>query len=147
MAQIQWPLSSPANLAAASGRFGAGNGGGMGKDQFLRILITQLQNQDPLSPLQDRDFIAQMAQFSALEQIMNMAEQIQLMRLSLGAASAMIGMEAEWRRPTAGGWEEEGSGIITAIHLREGRQCAEIGGELVDIEHIVSVRSVSGGDA
>ncbi|MFC0188891.1 flagellar hook assembly protein FlgD [Fictibacillus aquaticus] len=44
----------------------------LGKDDFLRILITQLQNQDPSNPMQDREFIAQMAQFSSLEQMTNM---------------------------------------------------------------------------
>lgn len=39
---------------------------------FLNLLITQLRHQDPLNPMDDRDFIAQMAQFSALEQMMNL---------------------------------------------------------------------------
>lgn len=42
------------------------------KDAFLRLLVTQLQNQDPLNPMEDREFIAQMAQFSSLEQIRNL---------------------------------------------------------------------------
>lgn len=45
----------------------------MDKDDFLKILITQLTTQDPSQPMQDKDFIAQMAQFSSLEQMTNMA--------------------------------------------------------------------------
>jgi len=42
------------------------------KDAFLRLLTTQLSNQDPLNPMEDREFIAQLAQFSSLEQMQNL---------------------------------------------------------------------------
>jgi len=46
--------------------------GNLDKDAFLRLLTTQLSNQDPLNPTEDREFIAQMAQFSSLEQMQNL---------------------------------------------------------------------------
>ncbi|MEO1172539.1 MAG: flagellar hook capping FlgD N-terminal domain-containing protein [Myxococcota bacterium] len=45
-------------------------GGQLGKDEFLTLLIEQISNQDPLEPMEDTEFIAQLAQFSALEQQM-----------------------------------------------------------------------------
>ncbi len=46
----------------------------LGKDDFLRMLVTQLRNQDPLEPMKADDFSAQLAQFSSLEQLSNMNE-------------------------------------------------------------------------
>ncbi|MFQ5499017.1 MAG: flagellar hook assembly protein FlgD [Candidatus Zixiibacteriota bacterium] len=46
------------------------------KNDFLQLLVAKLQNQDPLKPMEDQDFIAQLAQFSSLEQMNNIAEGI-----------------------------------------------------------------------
>lgn len=48
----------------------------LGKDEFLKILMTQLKNQDPTNPMDDRQFVSQMAEFSSLEQMMNMSKSI-----------------------------------------------------------------------
>ncbi|NBF40942.1 MAG: flagellar hook assembly protein FlgD [Spirochaetes bacterium] len=65
----------------------------MGKDEFLKLLITQLQNQDPTSPMEDKQFIAQMAQFSALEQMTNMSTEFAKVGqlLSAGQAGDLLG--------------------------------------------------------
>jgi len=48
----------------------------MGKDDFLNLLITQLQNQDPLNPADSTEFTAQLAQFSSLEQLGNVNDNL-----------------------------------------------------------------------
>ena len=48
----------------------------LGKDAFLKLLVTQLRNQDPLNPMEDKEFIAQMAQFSTLESIQNLEKSL-----------------------------------------------------------------------
>ena len=58
------------------------------KEDFLQILITQLTHQDPTQPMEDREFIAQMAQFSTLEQMMNMGEKISEVAGLIGRSQA-----------------------------------------------------------
>lgn len=53
----------------------------VGKDEFLQMMIAQLKNQDPLNPLDGTDFTAQLAQFSSLEQLVNMNDQMQNLNL------------------------------------------------------------------
>jgi flagellar basal-body rod modification protein FlgD len=43
----------------------------MGKDEFVKLLITQMKNQDPMNPMDGKDLAAQLAQFSSVEQLIN----------------------------------------------------------------------------
>ncbi|MFS8534986.1 MAG: flagellar hook capping FlgD N-terminal domain-containing protein [Limnochordales bacterium] len=83
-----YPASSgSAFYAATTGTVRTSDSGGtsssgtnsveLDKDAFLRLLVTQLRYQDPINPVKDQEFIAQLAQFSALEQMHNIATQME----------------------------------------------------------------------
>jgi flagellar basal-body rod modification protein FlgD len=81
----------------------------LGKDDFLRLLITQLRYQDPLSPMEDKEFIAQMAQFSSLEQIRNLYKLNQLQQ-----ATSLLGRSVLAAKETDG-LPEQVYGRVTGV--------------------------------
>ncbi|WP_309087085.1 flagellar hook assembly protein FlgD [Domibacillus sp.] len=98
----------------------------LGKDEFLKILMAQLQNQDPLNPMEDKEFIAQMAQFTSLEQMVNMTSMIEKMVQSQTASQminyqSFVGKDVTWHKLTDQTDEngqpivETGKGTIASI--------------------------------
>jgi flagellar basal-body rod modification protein FlgD len=63
--------------------------GALGKDQFLKLFVAQLQHQDPMNPMNDSEFMAQMASFSTLEQVTNLAAANQQMAASMSSTNAV----------------------------------------------------------
>ena len=75
--------------------------GELGKDEFLKLLMAQIKNQDPLDPMDDKEFISQMTTFSSLEQMMNMNASIQQLVRNQSVSpviqySHMIGKEVSY---------------------------------------------------
>jgi flagellar basal-body rod modification protein FlgD len=59
----------------------------LGKDAFLKLLITQMQNQDPLNPQSNEEFIAQLSQFTQVEQLMDLSNQFDGMYLAMSSVN------------------------------------------------------------
>lgn len=129
-----WPNYSAANKATTSAASKE-----LGKDQFLKILITQLKNQDPLQPMQDKDFIAQMAQFSSVEQLVSISSQLKTLNQSLGAVSGMIGMEIGWLSSSKTDSGTLRQGIVDSIIVRDGVQYAKVGNDEIKLSEIIQV--------
>ncbi|MBU7592120.1 flagellar hook assembly protein FlgD [Metabacillus halosaccharovorans] len=114
----------------------------LGKDEFLKILMTQLQNQDPLNPMEDKEFIAQMAQFSTLEQTTNMASMlekfinIQTQGDSIIKYSEMIGKKIEWKNSN----EETGTGVVKSVKKGDtGFELELENGSFISVDNIIKV--------
>ncbi|MHA0855968.1 flagellar hook capping FlgD N-terminal domain-containing protein [Paenibacillus sp. CMAA1364] len=130
-----WPNYSASNVKEASKK----DSTIMGKDQFLKILITQLQNQDPMQPLQDKEFIAQMAQFTSVEQLMNISSQLTTLNQSLGSVSGLIGKEISWIDESDKGNSDILKGIVSSIVVRDGVQYATVGKVAIPVNLILEI--------
>ncbi|MCG7376927.1 flagellar hook assembly protein FlgD [Paenibacillus sp. ACRSA] len=129
-----WPNYSAANKATTSAATKE-----LGKDQFLKILITQLQNQDPMQPMEDKEFIAQMAQFSSVEQLVNISSQLKTLNQSLGAVSGMIGREISWLSSNKADNGTLRQGIVDSIVVRDGVHYAKVGNDEIKLDEIIQV--------
>jgi flagellar basal-body rod modification protein FlgD len=87
------PTSSNATPATGTTTTQAAATQSLGKDDFLKLFVAQLQHQDPMNPMQDADMMGQMAQFSTLEQITNVGQATSEMAtsISMGQSLGLIG--------------------------------------------------------
>ena len=120
MANPQGPWGNVSNIPQSAMNWGTTTrqpNSELDRDAFLQLLITQLRHQDPLNPMDDRDFISQMAQFSALEQMTQLNQTFERTQ-----AFGMIGKTVEFGmpHPITGEWIED-YGLVTAV-TRQGSQ-------------------------
>jgi flagellar basal-body rod modification protein FlgD len=110
----------------------------MGKEDFLTLLVTQLKNQDPTNPVQDKEFIAQMAQFSTLEQMNNMASDFKTLAamMSRSNAESVLGKSVDIE--TTGGRSD--SGVVSAVETGD-NPLVQVNGNYYDYRSILRVKT------
>lgn len=130
----------------------------LGKDDFLRLLIAELQCQDPMNPMQDKEFITQMAQFSSLEQMQNLNKTLETGLASLHASQEILGsgllnvitrfndymaygslnqgLSLLGREVTYLEDGEETTGIVTGLKRTDGQYVAVVGGKEIQLDEI-----------
>ncbi|MEG7334128.1 flagellar hook assembly protein FlgD [Bacillus sp. 0102A] len=99
----------------------ATNNSSLGKDEFLKILMAQVQNQDPLNPVDDKEFISQMATFSSLEQMVNLnTTMAQFVEKQDPFTTYLdwMGKEVSW---TADGGATEKTGTVNSVKQSKGK--------------------------
>jgi len=122
------------------------NNGDLGKDAFLQLLVTQLRYQDPLNPQDNSEYIAELANFSSLEQMTNVVKNLEDLgkivnnidsSVLVGQLSSMIGKNIDWVETTESADEngnpisssETLSGRVTSVSIVDGNPSVIVTGE------------------
>jgi len=110
----------------------------LGKEDFLKLLIVQLENQDPTSPLEDKEFISQMAQFSSLEQMTEMNNTLSnlILNYKVGLSSSLLGKEVEILDSVTG---ELHSGLVSEITFGDKGPMISFDGYTYSIDDVTRV--------
>ncbi len=115
------------------------------KDAFMKLLVAQMRNQNPMEPTSNDQFIAQLAQFSSLEQMqvvnenlvgLAVLQQSNALMSQLTDSSVLIGMTVEYEDPASG---EVVSGQVFSVKIEEGIAVLRIDGQDVPLASITAV--------
>ena len=132
--------TSAVGTSATSGAT-IGQAAGMGKQDFLTLLIAQLKNQDPMKPMEDREFVTQLAQFSSLETLEALKGSMEELAGAqlLGQAAGLIGKQVEAKLPDG----TVVTGVVSQVKMLDGKPQLVIGTRTIDLSYVTNV----GGDA
>ncbi|MGE5473455.1 MAG: flagellar hook capping FlgD N-terminal domain-containing protein [Ignavibacteriales bacterium] len=129
--------TSTTSTTSATSSTSTRNTGELGKDQFLQLLVTQLKYQNPLEPMDDKEFISQMAQFSSLEQMQNLNTNFSSMKaFSLMGKSVTATMSDSTTGETT-----TITGTVNKVRIENGKTYVEIDGKEVSIDNITDVNN------
>ena len=113
----------------------------LGKDDFLKLLVVQMKHQDPLQPMKNTEAIAQMAQFSALEQMVKVGDSMALMAKGNERIEAqnLLGKNVHYYSADK---ENFATGLVNAIHYEEdGEARITVGDEKIMLKDISGIYS------
>jgi flagellar basal-body rod modification protein FlgD len=128
---------NPSDQGATVGKAG----GEMGKDQFLQLLVTEMKNQDPLNPVDNKEMVAQLAQFSALEQMQNVSKQVEGLRQENGLVSAVGITNKQISAKLSDG--SYAFGLVNSVLWEDGGIKLQIGDQQYAASDIVSLTLVN----
>jgi flagellar basal-body rod modification protein FlgD len=111
----------------------------LGKEDFLHLFVTQLRQQDPMNPVNDKDFMAQIAQLTSVEQLTTISASLERMDFGsqVAQAVALIGKTVTWDDGVGG----SGEGLAAALAFGDdGRMLLTIGPDQVEPAYVRAVR-------
>lgn len=106
----------------------------LGENDFLQLLVTEMQNQDPLQPMDDTQTVAEMAQFSSLEQMTNLNTSA-----SITQATSLIGKTISWTDST----NTLQSGAVTSVNIVSGAPELMVGTTEVALSSVSAIATTS----
>ena len=128
-----------------SGAVTQGGTQNLDKGAFMKLLVSQLQHQDPLAPVANEEFVAQLATFSSLEQLEGLNQNVVAMTLlnqsnallsQLTQSSALIGKDVKWQDFET---DTEHSGTVESVKIVDGLAVLRIDGEDVPLAAVTEV--------
>src|SRR5215212_3496242 len=107
-------LSTTTTTVTAGSQEANGTNAMLGKDDFLKLFVAQLQHQDPLKPMEDKEFMGQMASFSTLEQVAKLATANEKLAssLTLSGSLGFIGRTVSYMDAATG---ETRTGVVDRV--------------------------------
>jgi flagellar basal-body rod modification protein FlgD len=110
---------------------------------YMKLLITQLQNQNPLEPLSNNEMASQLAQFSSLQQLesMNSTFAQVLDTANHSYANSLIGKEVSFLGETATGAVDVLRGVVEQVYKENGENFLIVGDYVLGLEDIISVKN------
>lgn len=110
------------------------SGSNLDKDDFLLLLVTQMQYQDPLEPTDNTEYVAQLAQFSELEQMQNLNS-----TTVNTSAFSLVGKTVYIEQTSKTGDTKEIEGMVEYVTIQNGKSYVSVNGELYQYDEIVKV--------
>ncbi len=134
IAQIKDGKVVESNSAASLAKETKKNGSTMDKEAFLNLLVAQMKYQDPLEPTSNTEFVAQYAQFSALEQMQNMSATLELSR-----ASTLVGQTVSVNTTDSTGKTTTIQGMVDYVVYENNKAYVSIEGNLYSLDDVYGV--------
>lgn len=111
---------------------------GLNQDAFMSLLLAQLQNQDPMKPMEDTEFIAQLAQFNSLNELTQINGTLEKLSstMALSDGSALMGK-------TVTGLSSEGltvTGLVSGLRLFNNQVLLDLDGQTLPLDAVTEVR-------
>ncbi|MFN3218118.1 MAG: flagellar hook assembly protein FlgD [Acidimicrobiales bacterium] len=116
---------------------------GIDKEMFLKLLVAQMQYQNPMNPVDSTEFLNQAAQYASVEQLENMATQQAEMRSlqMITVATGMVGNEVTAIDPATG---EPMTGVVTSVQFDGAEPLLVIGNTVVPVTSVIEMRGPAG---